>query len=253
MKRNLCLPVLCAVLLWSSLPAVAASVSVSQTLNPGWNTGYCSSCKNIATKNRYFASFDLQFATTLSEAEFAIREIPMFGMVASSFSVSIWSAPIDGELLYEAFFDPGDYTRVGLNGRSVASGYIELSLPDWFLRPGEYWISLFAAPGASIAWGGDGTLGDDAGYSLVNGEWVLKSNPHLGFSLGGRAGSEDQSWHSESAGEARPDDVGNGLEGRQGMMARTDVEAVPIGGTLPLLLPGLASLGLVRRRQRESP
>lgn len=248
MNRNKWLGVLCVGLLWGSGNVSASSVSITQSLNPGWSQGNCSPCNYISTKNRYFASFDLPVAATLSDAEFAIREIPMFGMVTTAFSVSIWTAPIDGELLYEALFEPGDYMRMGLTGRTVGSGYIELTLPDWFLRPGEYWISLFAAPGASIAWGGDGSVGDDAGYSLINGEWVLKSNPHLGFSLGGRAGSENQSWHSDTVGRARPAPGRNALIGPQGMLARSDASAVPIGSTFPLLLTGIAGLALVRRR-----
>lgn len=238
---------LLAFLLASPL-AQAAAVSITQTLNPGWNNGYCSPCNFNSVTNRYFGSFSLQHATTLSEASFAVREIPMFGAVATSFSVSIWSAPIDGELLYEAFFDPSDYTRIGLDGRSVASGFLEMLLPDWFLRPGDYWISLFA-PGASIQWGSDGTLGDDHGYSLQNGVWVqTRDNRHLGFSLWGQAGSEDQSWHSEIAGSQRPFDPPGLAEGRQGMALREGAAAVPIGGTLPLLLGGLLGLAFVRRR-----
>lgn len=235
-----------ALLLVSPL-ARAAAVSISQPLNPGWSTGFCSPCKISSITTRYFGSFSVQRATTLSEASFAVSENALIGF-ASSFSVSIWSAPIDGELLYETFFDPGEYTRVGLTGKTPGRGFLEMLLPDWFLRPGDYWISLFA-PDRAISWGSDNTLGDDVGYALRNGVWgVTRDNVQLGFLLEGKAGRENQSWNSEQAGSQRPEDLPGLADGRQGMALRDGAAAVPIGGTLPLLLGGLLGLAFVRRR-----
>ena len=213
MARTPFLAALLATLSLSSPLASAAAVSISQALTPGWSTAYCSPCAISSVKTRYFASFSVEDAATFSGASFAVSQNPLLGDV-TSFSVSVWSAPIDGTLLYEALFDPGEYTRIGLSVNQPGRGFVEVLLPDWFLNPGDYWISLYA-PGASISWGSDGRTGDDRGYSLNNGVWQeLSSDPYLGFSLRGRS----------------------------------DPSAVPIGSTLPLLLTGIASLALVRRR-----
>ncbi|MFM7783755.1 MAG: hypothetical protein ACKPE6_03760 [Gammaproteobacteria bacterium] len=202
-------------LLLASTVASAAPVSIEQSLTSGWSGGFCSPCNGaVKLSTRYFASFSVQEGATFSGASFAVSQNALLGYV-TSFSVSIWRSPIDGELLHEALFDPGDYVRNGLPAGTLSGRcFIDVLLPDWFLNPFDYWISLYA-PGASISWGSDGRAGDDRGYTLKNGAWEeIANDPYLGFSLRGKTGPS----------------------------------TVPIGGTLPLLLAGLAALAVTRRR-----
>lgn len=215
MARRSTLSALSSVLLLASTLASAAPVSIDQSLTTGWSDAFCSPCNGaVKLSGRYFASFSVQEGATFSEASFAVSQNALLGYV-TSFSVSIWRAPIDGERLHEALFAPGGYVRDGLPaGTAAGRGFIDVVLPDWFLNPGDYWISLYA-PGASISWGSDGRVGDDGGYTLQNGVWKKIANAsYLGFSLRGQ----------------------------------TSPSTVPIGGTLPLLLAGLAALAFTRRR-----
>ena len=197
--------------------AEAASVSVGQTLAPGWANGFCSACTISAQPSRYFASFTLDEAMTLTDASFAIREIPAFNVVTHSFSVSIWDQPLQGSALFEQGYVPGGYATQGLGTGSPASGFLSVDLSDWTLGPGTYWLSIFATPGKSLMWGGDGAVGGDKGFIINSSTGAVTENPnvHLGFQLTGDTFS-----------------------------------TVPVPGTLGLLAMGLAVMATTLRARR---
>mgnify|MGYP003383363079 CR=1 FL=1 len=131
---------------------------------------------------------------------------------SNDLNVSIWDAP-RGNQLFSRDFSASDYLQLG----SESTHYAVMALPEWKLDAGAYWISLTGINGNFMSWGSDKRRGDDS-YFRPNGE-LAGNQYYVGFSLDGKA---------------KPP------------------TAVPVPGTLGLLLAGLGALGLIGRRRRPA-
>lgn len=218
MLQRICISLIVS-LLFST--AGRAATIVEQALPPSWTFTTCSPCVFQGapvsfSASRAFASFDTATAAVLDGARLPVLN-SSFG-VLGDFTVSIWSSPFAAEgPLLQALIREGDYARfIG------STGFIDISLPDWQLTAGSYWLSVFGVNGDGFQWGGIADAGDDRRF--INGVAVLAPG-----------GTAERNYLQ-----------GFSLLGNERVTAPV---TAPIGNTLPLLLCGLGLLTVLRRQR----
>ena len=164
----------------AAAPANAA-VIYEQAIGGTWTGSPCTPC---GTSFRVFATFDTAASYVLTDLSFHIHDPQANAGGIPSINISIWD-PTSNTQIFGQDYAGAAITKTPFSGTDHFRA--EVSLPNWVLPAGNYYLSVYGLPGHTLGWLEGTAPKNDIQVNGSTPTSGVQSNRGVAFTLSGNA------------------------------------------------------------------